>query len=81
MKVEDRFTVTGRGTALLGKILCKRLNNGESIIVNGRKHVVSAIIMNNKILKFAETGDSVSVLAKGLDRRDVECGDWIYMEV
>ena len=80
MEVDDRFSIAGRGTVLVGKVLNKRLNSGDTIIVNEKSYMVTAIEMNRKISEYAEPGDEISILVRNLNRRDVEKGDYVYIE-
>lgn len=81
MTVDDSFSIKGRGTVLVGKLMSERLNNGDSIIVNENNYLITAIEKNKKILNYAERGDYISILVRGLDKYDVVKGDFIYMNV
>ncbi len=81
MKVDDKFSIKGRGTVVVGKLLCDKLHTGDNVIVNDKTYLVSAIEMNKKILQFAEFGDYISILVRGLDSRDTDKGDYIYKEM
>ena len=81
MTVDDCFSIKGRGTVLVGKLIYNRLNNGDNIIVNGNNYLVTAIESNKKILNFAVPGDYISILVRGLEKYDVTKGDFIYMNV
>lgn len=81
LKVDDKFSIKGRGTVVVGKLLCEKLYTGDTVIVNDKNYSVSAIEMNKKILKFAEFGDYISILIRGLDLHDTDKGDYIYKDV
>ncbi len=81
MKVDDKFSIKGRGTVVVGKLLCEKLYSGDTVIVNDKTYTVAAIEMNKKILKFAEFGDYISILVRGLESRDTDKGDYIYKEM
>ena len=79
MPVEDVFTITGRGTVATGRVERGQLNSGEEIEIVGltdelRKVVVTGIEMFRKILDYAEAGDNVGVLLRGVQRTEVERG-------
>lgn len=79
MPVEDVFTITGRGTVATGRVERGQLKTGEEIEIIGlteerRKVVVTGIEMFRKILDYAEAGDNVGVLLRGVQREDIERG-------
>lgn len=81
MKIDDKFSIKGRGTVVVGKLLCDKLYTGDTVILNDKTYLVSAIEMNKKILQFAEFGDYISILIRGLDLCDIDKGDYIYKEI
>ncbi len=79
MPVEDVFTITGRGTVATGRVERGRLNMSEEIEIVGLKEettktVVTGIEMFRKLLDYAEAGDNVGVLLRGVQRTDIERG-------
>ena len=79
MPVEDVFTITGRGTVATGRVERGRLNMSEEIEIIGlteerMKTVVTGIEMFRKLLDYAEAGDNVGVLLRGVQRTDIERG-------
>ncbi len=79
MPVEDVFTITGRGTVATGRVERGVLKMSEEIEIVGlseekRKSVVTGIEMFRKLLDFAEAGDNVGVLLRGIQRTDIERG-------
>jgi len=79
MPVEDVFTITGRGTVATGRVERGRLNMSEEIEIIGlteerKKTVVTGIEMFRKLLDFAEAGDNVGVLLRGVQRDEIERG-------
>ncbi len=79
MPVEDVFTITGRGTVATGRVERGRLNMSEEIEIVGLKEetmktVVTGIEMFRKLLDFAEAGDNVGVLLRGVQRTEIERG-------
>ena len=79
MPVEDVFTITGRGTVATGRVERGRLNLSEEIEIVGlsderRKTVVTGIEMFRKLLDFAEAGDNIGALLRGINRTDIERG-------
>ncbi len=79
MPVEDVFTISGRGTVATGRVERGVLKLSEEIEIVGlaeekKKTVVTGIEMFHKLLDFAEAGDNVGVLLRGVDRTGVERG-------
>lgn len=79
MPVEDVFTITGRGTVATGRVERGQLKTGEEIEIVGlqeesRKTVVTGIEMFRKILDYAEAGDNVGALLRGIQRNEIERG-------
>nr|WP_319487937.1 elongation factor Tu [uncultured Caproiciproducens sp.] len=79
MPVEDVFTITGRGTVATGRVDRGRAKVGEEVEIVGlteerRKSVITGLEMFKKTLDFAEAGDNVGVLLRGIQRTDVERG-------
>ncbi len=79
MPVEDVFTITGRGTVATGRVERGRLNMSEEVEIIGlteerKKTVVTGIEMFRKLLDFAEAGDNVGVLLRGVQRDEIERG-------
>ncbi len=78
MSVEDVFTITGRGTVATGRVERGVLNLGEEVEIVGlhdtKKTVVTGIEMFRKLLDFAEAGDNIGALLRGVNREEVERG-------
>ncbi len=79
MPVEDVFTITGRGTVATGRVERGQLKTGEEVEIVGltnesRKVVITGIEMFRKILDYAEAGDNVGVLLRGVQRNEIERG-------
>jgi elongation factor Tu len=79
MPVEDVFTITGRGTVATGRVERGIIKVSEEVEIVGltderRKVVVTGLEMFRKILEFAEAGDNVGVLLRGVQRTDIERG-------
>ena len=79
MPVEDVFTITGRGTVATGRVERGVLKMSEEVEIVGltdekRKSVVTGIEMFRKLLDFAEAGDNIGVLLRGVQRTDIERG-------
>ena len=79
MPVEDVFTITGRGTVATGRVERGQLKMGEEVELVGlteetRKVVVTGIEMFRKTLDYAEAGDNVGVLLRGVQRNEIERG-------
>ena len=78
MPVEDVFTITGRGTVATGRVergMCK-LNDPLEIvgIHETQTTVATGLEMFRKMLDFAEAGDNVGVLLRGINRDQIERG-------
>ncbi|HCY07159.1 MAG: elongation factor Tu [Erysipelotrichaceae bacterium] len=78
MAVEDVFTITGRGTVATGRVERGRLKLNEEVEIVGinptRKTVVTGIEMFRKLLDYAEAGDNIGALLRGVNREQVERG-------
>ena len=79
MPVEDVFTITGRGTVATGRVERGQLRTSEEVEIVGltdekRKVVVTGIEMFRKILDYAEAGDNIGVLLRGVQRTEIERG-------
>jgi len=79
MPVEDVFSITGRGTVATGRVERGTLKVGEEVEIVGmtearRKVVVTGIEMFRKLLDFAQTGDNVGLLLRGVQRTEIERG-------
>ncbi|NLX79611.1 MAG: elongation factor Tu [Clostridiales bacterium] len=79
MPVEDVFTITGRGTVATGRVERGQLKTGEEVEIVGladesRKVVVTGIEMFRKILDYAEAGDIIGALLRGIQRNEIERG-------
>ena len=79
MPVEDVFTITGRGTVATGRVERGVLKLSEEIEIVGlneeiKKTVVTGIEMFRKLLDFAEAGDNIGCLLRGVQRDEIERG-------
>ena len=79
MPVEDVFTITGRGTVATGRVERGQLKTGEEVEIVGlmdepKKTVVTGIEMFRKILDYAEAGDNIGALLRGIQKTDIERG-------
>ena len=82
MPVEDVFTITGRGTVATGRVERGQIKVGEEVEVVGlqeapRKTVVTGVEMFRKLLDFAQAGDNIGALLRGVERKDIERGQVI----
>jgi elongation factor Tu len=75
LPVEDVFTITGRGTVATGRLERGRINLNDAAEIVGihdtRNTVVTGIEMFRKLLDFAEAGDNVGALLRGVNREEV----------
>ena len=79
MPVEDVFTISGRGTVATGRVERGQLKLSEEVEIVGlsdekKKTVVTGIEMFHKLLDFAEAGDNIGALLRGIDRQGIERG-------
>ena len=78
MPVEDVFTITGRGTVATGRVERGQLRTSEEVEIVGiretNKTVVTGIEMFRKILDYAEAGDNIGALLRGVQRDEIERG-------
>ena len=78
MPIEDVFTITGRGTVTTGRVERGRVKVGDKVEIVGIKEtqetVVTGTEMFHKTLEFAEAGDNVGTLLRGIAKKDVERG-------
>ena len=78
MPVEDVFSITGRGTVGTGRVERGEIRMGENIEIVGiretRKTVCTGVEMFRKIMDYAEAGDNIGCLLRGVDKEDLERG-------
>ena len=79
MPVEDVFTITGRGTVATGRVERGVLHLNDEVEIVGikeetKKTVVTGIEMFRKLLDFAEAGDNIGTLLRGIQRNEIERG-------
>ena len=79
MPVEDVFTITGRGTVATGRVERGQLKMSEEVEIIGltderKKTVVTGIEMFRKLLDYAEAGDNIGALLRGVQRNEIERG-------
>ena len=79
MPVEDIFTITGRGTVATGRVERGVLKVSEEVELVGlhhevKKYVVTGLEMFHKTLDFAEAGDNVGILLRGVTRQEIQRG-------
>ncbi|MBQ6040817.1 MAG: elongation factor Tu [Oscillospiraceae bacterium] len=79
MPVEDTMTISGRGTVATGRVERGQVKVGETVEIVGLKDektstVVTGLEMFRKTLDYAEAGDNVGALLRGIARKDIERG-------
>ena len=79
MPVEDVFTITGRGTVATGRVERGMIKVNDKVQIVGLKDepkdtVVTGVEMFRKLLDFAEAGDNIGCLLRGIQRNEVERG-------
>ena len=79
MPVEDVFTITGRGTVATGRVERGTVKVGDEVEIVGLKEekgktTVTGVEMFRKLLDFAEAGDNIGALLRGVQRNEIERG-------
>ncbi|HEY8364902.1 MAG TPA: elongation factor Tu [Haloplasmataceae bacterium] len=78
MPIEDVFTITGRGTVATGRVERGQVKVGDTVSIVGlretKQTVCTGVEMFRKILDYAEAGDNIGVLLRGVSRDEVERG-------
>ena len=79
MPVEDVFTISGRGTVATGRVERGVIKKNEQVEIVGlsdekKSTVVTDIEMFHKLLDYAEAGDNIGALLRGVDKKDIERG-------
>ena len=78
LAIEDVFSISGRGTVVTGRVEQGKLNVGDKIEIVGIKDTIettaTGIEMFRKLLDYAEAGDNVGVLLRGIEKDQVERG-------
>ena len=81
MPVEDVFTITGRGTVATGRVERGQVKVGDAVEIVGIKDTkqttVTGVEMFRKLLDYAEAGDNIGALLRGVARDDIERGQVI----
>ncbi len=79
MPVEDVFTISGRGTVATGRVERGVIKKNEAIEIVGLREdklntVVTDIEMFHKLMDYAEAGDNIGALLRGIDKKNIERG-------
>ena len=78
MPIEDVFTITGRGTVVTGRVERGSVKVGDTVEIIGIKETQSSVVtgveMFRKLLDYAEAGDNIGVLLRGINRDQVQRG-------
>jgi len=79
MPVEDVFTISGRGTVATGRVERGQINKNDKVEIVGlsdekKETTVTDIEMFHKLLDYAEAGDNIGALLRGVDKKDIERG-------
>jgi elongation factor Tu len=78
MPVEDVFTITGRGTVATGRVERGQVKVGDPVEIIGirdtQQTIVTGVEMFRKLLDYAEAGDNIGALLRGVSREQVERG-------
>ena len=79
MPIEDVFSITGRGTVATGRVERGQVHVGDEVEIVGiaeetKKTVVTGVEMFRKLLDYAEAGDNVGALLRGVTREQIQRG-------
>ena len=79
MPVEDVFTISGRGTVATGRVERGQINKNDKVEIVGlreekKETVCTDIEMFHKLLDYAEAGDNIGALLRGVDKKEIERG-------
>ncbi|MDR2421547.1 MAG: elongation factor Tu [Oscillospiraceae bacterium] len=79
MPIEDVFTITGRGTVATGRVERGKINMNDKVQIVGlmdepKETTITGIEMFRKLLDYAEAGDNIGALLRGIAKTDVERG-------
>ena len=78
MPVEDVFTITGRGTVATGRVERGQVKVGDNVEIVGINETLASVVtgveMFRKLLDYAEAGDNIGVLLRGVSRDQIERG-------
>src|SRR5699024_3873169 len=79
MPVEDVFSITGRGTVATGRVERGQVTVGDEVEIIGlsedaTKTTVTGVEMFRKLLDYAEAGDNIGALLRGVDREEISRG-------
>jgi elongation factor Tu len=79
MPVEDVMTITGRGTVATGRVERGQVKVGDKVEIVGladekKETTVTGVEMFRKLLDYAEAGDNIGTLLRGVERKDIERG-------
>jgi elongation factor Tu len=79
MPIEDVFSITGRGTVVTGRVERGQIKVGDEVEIVGfderpKKTVATGVEMFRKLMDYAEAGDNVGILLRGIDRESVQRG-------
>jgi len=78
MPIEDVFSITGRGTVGTGRVERGRVKTGEKVERVGLRDTIECVVtgveMFRKVLDYAEAGDNIGLLLRGVEKEDLERG-------
>ena len=79
MPVEDVFSISGRGTVATGRVERGQINKNDKVQIVGlrdemKETVCTDIEMFHKLLDYAEAGDNIGALLRGVDKKEIERG-------
>lgn len=75
--VEDVFSITGRGTVVTGRVSKGNIRVGDEVVISpsGVRTVITGIEQFRKMLDYAQEGDNVGLLLRGISREQVQRGN------
>ena len=82
LSVEDVFSISGRGTVATGRVERGKIKVGDAVEIVGlserpKKTVATGVEMFRKLLDYAEAGDNVGILLRGVDKKEIKRGQVI----
>ena len=86
MPVEDVFSITGRGTVATGRVERGQVKVGDVVEIIGlteepKSTTVTGVEMFRKLLDYAEAGDNIGALLRGVAREDIQRGQVLLNQV
>lgn len=81
MSIEDIFSISGRGIVITGTIENGVVHSKDTVYINDKPFIVTAIEQYKKVIDTASAGMSVGILLKNASKKDFKAGDAVYSEL